>query len=71
MSFVFTQFKCQTVLFDPQIGPYQVLPLRVRVNLGAMAMKSYSASPKIALLEPLQRCSQSILQPQPTGLSTF
>ena len=29
MSCVSTQFKCQTVLFDPQIGPYQVLPLGV------------------------------------------
>ena len=29
----------QTFLFDPLIGPYQVLPLQVRVDLGAMAMK--------------------------------
>ena len=29
------------VLFNPQIGPYQVLPLRARVDLGAMAMKGY------------------------------
>ena len=28
MSFVCTQFKCWIVLFDPLIGPYQVLPLR-------------------------------------------
>ena len=41
------------VLFNPQIGPYQVLPLRARVDLGAMAMKGYSAFPKApALLEP-------------------
>ena len=26
------------VLFDPKIEPYQVLPLRARVDLGAMAM---------------------------------
>ena len=33
--------------------PYQVLPLRARVDLGAMAMKGYSAFPKApALLEP-------------------
>ena len=38
-SFVCTQFKCQTVLFDQLIGPYQVLPLRVKVDLGAMTMK--------------------------------
>ena len=32
---------------------YQVLPLRARVDLGAMAMKGYSAFPKApALLEP-------------------
>ena len=34
------------VLFNPQIGPYQVLPHRARVNLGAMAMKGCSAFPK-------------------------
>ena len=40
------------VLFNPYIGPYQVLPLRGRVDLGAMAMKGYSAFPKDpALLE--------------------
>ena len=27
-----TQFNCQTVLLDPKIGPYQVLPLRARVD---------------------------------------
>ena len=51
MSFVCTQFKCLTVLFDPWIGPY--LPLHVRVDLGAMPMKGYSAFPKVpALLKP-------------------
>ena len=34
---------CTLVLFDPKIGPNQVLPLRTRVDLGAMAMKGYSA----------------------------
>ena len=35
------------------MGPYQVLPFRVSVDLGAMAMKGYSAFPKApALLEP-------------------
>ena len=38
------------VLFDPYIGPYQVLLLRARVDLGAMAMKGYSASPKTRVL---------------------
>ena len=41
------------VLFDPLRGPYQVLPLQDRMDLGAMAMKEYSAFPKApALLEP-------------------
>ena len=41
------------VLFNPLIGPYQVLPLRARVDLEAMAMKGYSVFPKVpALLEP-------------------
>ena len=39
-------------LFNPWIGPYQVLPLRARVDLGTMAMKGYSAFSKVpALLE--------------------
>ena len=38
-------------LFDPQIGPDQVLPLRVRVDQRAIAMKRYSTFPKsLALL---------------------
>ena len=42
--------------FDQQIGPYQVLLLRARVNLGAMVMKEHSAFPKdTALLEPLHQ----------------
>ena len=63
-----------------------MVPLQARVDMGAMAMKRYSAFPKTPeLLEshhhivcyiwdtcckgltPLQRCSQCILQPQPTG----
>ena len=48
-----TQLNDQTVLFDPQIGPFQVLPLRARVDLGVMAIKRYSTFPKApALLEP-------------------
>ena len=35
------------VLFNPYMGPYQVLPLRARVDLGAMAMKGYSTFPKL------------------------
>ena len=41
------------VLFDTKIGPYQVLPFRTRVDLGAMAMKECSKFPKApASLEP-------------------
>ena len=43
----------QLVLFKPQIGPYQVLPFRARVDLGAMAIKGNSTFPKAAaLLKP-------------------
>ena len=45
-SFVYTQFKCQMVLFDPLIELYQVLPLRVWVDQGAITVKGYSALPK-------------------------
>ena len=41
----------QLVLFNPYIGPYQVLPFQTRVDLGAMAMKG---------------CSRCILQSQLT-----
>ena len=42
-----------TVLFDPYIRLYQVLPPWVRVDLEVMAMKGYSVFPKApALLEP-------------------
>ena len=34
------------VLLNPYIGPSQELPRRVRVDLGAMAMKGCSAFPK-------------------------
>ena len=39
-------------LLNPLIGPYQVLPLRTRVDLRAMAMKRYSTFPKDSRLEP-------------------
>ena len=41
------------VLFEPWIGHYEVLLRWTKVDLGAMAMKWYSASPKApAVLEP-------------------
>ena len=52
-SFVCTQFKYQTALFDIKIGFYQLLPLQARVDLGVIAVKGYSAFPKVpALVEP-------------------
>ena len=39
LNFNHFYFKCQIVLFDSLIGPFQVLPLRVRVGVRAMAMK--------------------------------
>ena len=53
ISHLITQFESQTFLFCPLIGPYQVVPLRARVDLETMAMKGYSTFPKtLVLLEP-------------------
>ena len=59
-QFYFKQFNLalvqNLVLFDPEISPYQVLPLRIRVDRGAMPMKDYLLFPKDpALLEPHHR----------------
>ena len=43
-------FKRRTVLFNPLIGLYQVLPLRIKVDVGAMSMKGYSTFPKVPIL---------------------
>ena len=56
-QFSFKQFSLAYVhslfLFDPLIGPFQMQPLRARVDLGAMEMKEDSALTKApALLEP-------------------
>ena len=37
----------QLILFKPLIGPYQVLPLRTRVDLGVMAIKGTPPSPNL------------------------
>ena len=47
--FVHIPLNVKTVIFDPEIGPYKVLPLRVRVNLGVMALKRYSTFSKALL----------------------
>ena len=50
---VYHKFKYQTLLLDPQIGSYEVLPLRAMVDLAEMAIKGYSAFAKaLALLKP-------------------
>ena len=66
-AFFYTQSNVKTVNFkqyslvqlqfssiwDTEIGPYQVIPLPARVDLEAMAMKGYSAFPKVlAFLKP-------------------
>ena len=55
-EFYFKQFSLALVhnliLFDTLVGPYQVLPLWARMDLGTMVMKVYFAFPKApALLE--------------------
>ena len=51
------------VLFDPEVGLYQVLPLRARVDLGAMALKIYSTILKApALVEPRHQIVQCPIQ---------
>ena len=41
----------ETVLFEARIGLDQVLPLRVIVDVGAIAMKGYSAFVKAPSIE--------------------
>ena len=50
MSFVCTPFNCQIILFDPWISPFQALPFRFRLDLGAMAMKGHSTFSKALAL---------------------
>ena len=38
------------LLFDPYIGPYQMLPRRATVGLGVITMKRYFAFPKAPVL---------------------
>ena len=50
IKFVYTQFKCQTLLVEKMIDPFQVLPIRVRVELWAKVLKGYYAFPKAPVL---------------------
>ena len=51
-SFACTQLNGQTVLFDPEMRPSQVLRLQVRIDQGVITMKVYSTLPKSPGLEP-------------------
>ena len=50
-SFVCIQFSCLTCLLELLIGPYQLLPLQARVDLGVIAMKS-TPHPQITAASP-------------------
>ena len=52
-SFVCTHFKCQTFLFDPKIGPFQVLPFWVRVVLGLLTIRGTLYYPKLQYYKSL------------------
>ena len=43
-------YNYSLVVFDPWIGPYQMLPLQASVDLGVMAVEEYSAFPKAPAL---------------------
>ena len=45
----------RTVLYDPYIGPDLVLPLRDKVDQGAMIIKGYFTFPRTPRLEPIIR----------------
>ena len=44
-NFFCREFEYQTIVFYPLMGLYQLLPLQVRVDLEAMAIKEYSTLP--------------------------
>ena len=57
------------VLFNPLIGPYQVLPFRARVDLEVMVVKECSAFPKApASLEPHHQIVKCHTQDTPWGV---
>ena len=45
-----TQFSISTILVDTLIGLYQVLPFWTRIDVGAMAIKDYSAFLKFSII---------------------
>ena len=53
MQIIQFSVSMQLVLLNPEIGPYQVLPFRARVDPEAMAMKGCSEFLKASVwLEP-------------------
>ena len=52
MKFPCKQFKYQIIIFDPSIGPYQVLVLWATVGQVEMALKRHSMFSKSPRLEP-------------------
>ena len=59
ITHLFAKLNDQTLHFDTQIGPYQILTLWVRVDLEVMSGHSLRGTLR-------QRYSRHILQPQPT-----
>ena len=56
-----SSFENDKFLFDPLMGPKQVLPLQLRVDLGVIVMKGYSAFPKASWLEPCYLMQPSVI----------
>ena len=71
MLLVCIQFKCQTVLFDLKIRPYQVLPLRTRVDLGVMVKRGTSQSSKLQYDRSLTIRLFSVISRTHRGVSVF
>ena len=46
ISLFCTHLHGQSILFEPHVGPYQVLPLMVRADLTIMAINGYYTFPK-------------------------
>ena len=60
-SFVSNTNHLKTNLLDPEMGPYQVQSLRLKVNLGVMGIKAYSALFKTAELKPNYQVQFSVI----------
>ena len=65
-SVIWLQLNGQRVLFNQEIGPKQIPPLRVRVDLELIAMNEYSIFSKIPGLEPHYQMVGFLLYPEHT-----